>query len=317
MTRTTTTRRNVLTGIGAAITATAVPMAATARASEQWTAVKTPTGNTLHDVAYTNAGAYAVGGGGLVLKRTSEGWTKILDGGPTGNGNDIYGADVTDDGKRLWFVGASGAIGEYDVETGNLEDRSAPNDHTSNFTSVAVTGPAGEADVYVADDSGAVHYSFANGETGTWEYEVPGSGDSLNAIDFHGSRAGHVIAEGGNVFATDDGTTWNRIGLEDANVSFYGLDSDAFDDVSVSGGNATVHRYDGSEWTPTNLGDADLRDLELDGSDGYAVGSGGVVFELDDGDWVQNSTPAGENLKAVVRGGVDIAVGAGGTVLEK
>ena len=57
--------------------------------------------------------------------------------------------------------------------SGNLVDRSAPDDVTNNFNDVTVTGPAGDADVYVADDSGAVHYSFANGEAGTWEYEVP------------------------------------------------------------------------------------------------------------------------------------------------
>ncbi len=105
--------------------------------------------------------------GGVVLSRGAEGWRKELDGGPTGNGNgnDLYGAAVTDDGKRLWFVGASGAIGEYDVESGVLVDRSAPNDVTNNFNDVAVAGNADEADVYVAGDSGSIYYSFENGET--------------------------------------------------------------------------------------------------------------------------------------------------------
>jgi hypothetical protein len=107
--------------------------------------------------------------GGVVLSRGAEGWRKELDGGPTGNGNgnDLYGAAVTDDGKRLWFVGASGAIGEYDVESGVLVDRSAPNDVTNNFNDVAVAGNADEADVYVAGDSGSIYYSFENGETHT------------------------------------------------------------------------------------------------------------------------------------------------------
>jgi len=310
------TRRSVLTFAGASLAAATVPAVAYADEEHDWTVAETPVDSTLHGVAHTATVPHAVGGGGLVIARTSAGWELVLDGGPTGNGNDLYGLDVTDDGKRLWFVGASGAIGEYDVETGNLEDRSAPNDHTENFNDVAVTGPAGDADVYVADDSGAVHYSFDNGEEGTWEYEVPGSGDALNAIDFHGDRAGHVVAEGGNVFATDDGTTWDRIGIEDADAAFYGLDADAFDDVTVSGGNATVQSYDGSQWTPESLGDTDLVDVEIDGDDGYTVGSGGVVFEQS-GVWEQNTTPVGENLTAVARGDVDLAVGAGGTVLER
>lgn len=74
MTRTTTTRRTVLKGIGAAITPTAVPTASSAQASEQWTLAKTPTGNTLHDVAYSKAGAYAVGGGGVIFELADGEW---------------------------------------------------------------------------------------------------------------------------------------------------------------------------------------------------------------------------------------------------
>lgn len=312
------TRRSVLKLAGASAAATAISV--TAHADEEthvWAIAETPVDSTLHDVQHTATSAHAVGNGGLVIERTGAGWELVLQGGPTGNGNDLFGADVTDDGERLWFVGASGAIGEYDVETGNLVDRSAPNDQTENFNDVAVTGPAGDADVYVADDSGAIHYSFANGEEGTWEYEVPGSGDALNAIDFHGDRAGNVVAEGGRVFETDDGTTWNRIGLEDADAAFYGLDADTADDVTVSGGNASVFEYDGSRWTPESLGDADLVDVEICGGDGYAVGGGGVIFEQDGGEWSQNDTPTGENVQAVVCGSVDVAVGASGTVLER
>ncbi|RXK51850.1 hypothetical protein EAF64_04235 [Halorientalis pallida] len=61
---------------------------------------------------------------------------------------------MTDDGERLWFVGSSGAIGEYDVATGSLTSRAAPMDVTNNFNDVAVTGEAGEANVYVAGGAG-------------------------------------------------------------------------------------------------------------------------------------------------------------------
>jgi len=312
------TRRSVLKVAGASVAAAAVPVTGTAAVeTDGWTVAETPADSTLHGVAYAATNAHAVGDGGVVLERTDAGWETVLRGGPTGNGNDLYGAAVTDDGERLWLVGASGAIGEYDVSTGNLVDRSAPNDHTSNFNDVAVTGPAGDADVYVADDSGAVHYSFANGEEGTWEYEVPGSGAGLPAIEFHGERAGHVIDTNGRVYATDDGVTYEPIGIEDADVTFYGLDADAADDVRVSGGNATVFTYDGSKWVPESLGDADLPDIETTAGSGYAVGSGGVVFELSGGEWRQNDTPTGENLNAVATGTTDLAVGASGLVLER
>jgi len=312
------TRRSVLKLAGASAAAMAVPATGVAAASEDgWRTVETPVDSTLHGVSRTAANPYAVGDGGTLIERRAGGWTTVLQGGPTGNGNDLYGVDVTDDGKRLWLVGASGAIGEYDVTTGNLVDRSAPNDHTSNFNDVAVTGPAGDADVYVADDSGSVHYSFDNGETGTWEYEVPGSGSGLSAIDFYDDGSGHVIDTNGKVFATDDGVTYEAIGIEDADVTFYGLDSDGADDVTVSGGNASVFTYDGSRWTPESLGDTDLVDIETTAGDGYAVGGGGVIFQLVGGEWVENDTPTGENLNGVATGAVDLAVGAGGLVLER
>ncbi|APW99898.1 hypothetical protein CHINAEXTREME_19920 [Halobiforma lacisalsi AJ5] len=313
-----TTRRSMMKLAGASLAAVTVPATVSAEDEEtRWTVAETPIDSTLHDVTHTATNAHAVADGGLVIERTDAGWEVVLQGGPTGNGNDLFGADVTDDGERLWIVGASGAIGEYDVITGNLVDRSAPNDFTANFNDVAVTGPAGDADVYVADDSGSIHYSFENGEEGTWEYEVPGSGSGFPAIEFHDDRAGHAIDTNGKVFATDDGVTWNPIGIEDADVTFYGLDSDAADDVTVSGGNASIFEYDGSQWIPESLGDADLFDVETEGRDGYAVGGGGVIFEQEDGEWTQNATPVGENLQAVDRGSVDLAVGSGGIVLER
>jgi len=315
----TPTRRTVLRTTGVAI-AGAAAMPGLASAGEAgWTSVETPTGNTLYDVEYTDAAAYAVGEGGVVIERTIEGWQKVLDGGPTGNGNDLYGSDVTDDGDVLWFVGASGAIGEYDVRSGVLYDHSSPNDVTNNFNDVAVTGGADEANVYVAGDSGKIYYSFEDGETGTWDSVTPGSGSNVNAIDFYDDRAGHAVDGNKTVFVTDDGTTWEKLGIADANVNFYGVDSDAADDVTVSAGGGIVYRWDGAEWTRRDTGDAGLRDVEVDGSRGLTVGGGGKVYRLGGEGWTQEPTPTGQNLMAVVRGRLgssDIAVGAGGTVIE-
>jgi hypothetical protein len=84
-----------------------------------------------------------------------------------------------------------------------------------------------------------------------------------------------------------------------------------------------------SQWTAASTGDKSLLDVELESGDGYVVGGGGTVFSADTtaaridenaGPWTAEATPVGQNLKAVVRGtggGPDIAVGAGGTVLEK
>jgi len=79
----------------------------------------------LYGVETTSRGMFAVGGSGIVLNRTENGWKKVLQGGPSGNGNDLYAVSVTGDGHRLWFAGASGELGEMDVRTGSVNDRCA------------------------------------------------------------------------------------------------------------------------------------------------------------------------------------------------
>lgn len=310
------TRRSVLQAMSSGIALATLPGASSA--ANGWTAVDSPVATDLNDVAYTDAGAFAVGGGGDVVERTGGGWQKVLDGGPAANGNALLGADVTDDGQRLWFVGKSGAVGEYDVATGSLVDHSAPKGNTNNFADVAVTGPADDAYVYAVNMSGKVFYNFDDGKAGKWHSVTPGSGSGLPAIDFFDREAGHAADTNQTVFETDDGATWSEIGNDDAGVTFYGVDADAFDDVWVCGGNGKLFHYDGANWTPTDLGDPALRDVELTGddADGYAVGDGGAVFDRTDGTWSRDSTPTGADLAAVARGSPDVAVGASGTIIE-
>jgi len=311
-------RRDVLKAAGATVLATTVPAVGTGTADDtEWQSVATPVDAGLHDVRNTRTRPHAVGESGVVIERAAEGWETVLRGGPAGNGNDLYGAAVTDDGERLWTVGDSGAIGEYDVRTGELIDRSAPMDVTNQFNSVAVTGPPGEADVYVVDDSGLVYYSFENGEEGTWDDITPGSGSGMPAVEFFDDRSGHAVDTNATVFGTADGTTWEPTGVEDADSSFAGLDADGFDDVLVVGGSGALLTYDGVEWRTDRLGDNDLHDVETDNGTGYAVGGSGTVFERRDGTWSEMATPSGQNLLAVATGEPDIAVGAGGEVLER
>ncbi|MXR51803.1 hypothetical protein GRX03_09320 [Halovenus sp. WSH3] len=309
-------RRTALKSIGgAAVAGVSLSLASGTALAAGWESVETPIDQDVNDVEYAATGAYAAADGGIILERTTEGWQTVLDGGPTGNGNSLNGAAVTDDGDRFWVVGNSGAIGEYDVQTGSLNDYSAPNDVTNNFNAVAVTGQAGEANVYIAGDSGKIYYSFDNGET--FDQVTPGSGSEINGIDFFDDRSGHAIDGNQVVFETDDGSTYDPIGLQDANVNLYGVDSDAFDNLWVSGGGGMIFNYDGKGWTPTDTGDADLVDVEVESGRGLTVGGGGVVFGYDGTEWTQQQTPTGANLAAVVLGATDIAVGASGVILEK
>jgi len=309
------TRRSLMRSVGAGLAVTVASGAVTAQSGDDWTAATSPVDGQLNDVVETSTGAYAVGDAGVVLERTSEGWQTVIQDGPSSNGNNLLGAGVTDDGERLWYVGSSGAIGEYNVQTGSqVADRSAPNDVTNNFNDVAVVGPAGDANVYIAGDSGGIYYSFDNGTT--WNEVTPGSGAAIKAINFHGSQSGHAIDTNQTVFETTDGGTYEPIGIENADVGFFGLDSDATDDVWVVGGEGTVYRWDGAEWSSESIAVVALRDVEV-GTSGVAVGDNGGVFDRSDGTWSQMTTPNSQNLSAVVHDSPSVAVGAGGTILER
>jgi hypothetical protein len=288
-------------------------------ADDAWTRVKTSVDNTIYDVAHTTAGAYAVAGGGILLTRQDTSWVKVLNDGPSSNGSDLYGLDVTADSTRLWLVGASGAIGEYDVTTSSLTDRSQPMDVSNNFRGVAVTGESGSARVTIVGASGKVYYSASNGETGTWNEVTPGSGAGLRAVDFYAGTEGHLLDGSQTVFATTDGTTFSDIGIANADVGFRGVDADASDDVWVAGDGGTVRHWNGSTWSATDLGDPGLMDVEVAGTDqsGYVAGKSGAIFAFDGVDWTRQETPTGQNLRAIVQGDPAIAVGASGTVLER
>lgn len=58
-----------------------------------------------------------------------------------------------------------------------------------------------------------------------------------------------------------------------------------------------------------------LRDVEVEGVPGLTI-DGGAVFRRDGEGWTQEATPVGDNLKAVLDGDLEVAVGAGGTVVE-
>ncbi|TQR22527.1 hypothetical protein C9J85_17530 [Haloferax sp. wsp5] len=152
------------------------------------------------------------------------------------NGNSLYGADVTDDGTALWFAGASGAIGESSG-VGRASQPTAVRGRSTTSTT-SRTGGAGDGRLRRRRVRRVYAVRERRGET--WDYTTPGSGSAINAVDFHGVRSGHIVDGNKSVFVTDDGSTWDKIGLADANVDFDGVDSDGPDDVWVSGGGGMV-----------------------------------------------------------------------------
>ncbi|WP_188878544.1 PQQ-like beta-propeller repeat protein [Halarchaeum grantii] len=328
-------RRDVLRTVGVGLAA-GTASAGSVSADGGWHAVASPTDSDLADVAHTASGAYAVGGGGVVLERRGSGtddgaeWHTLTTTGPDGNGSNLHACAPTADGVRLWVAGASGALAELDVETNTVASHSAPDDVTDQFTSLVVAGSGDDATVFVADSSGHVHVSTGTerSEPGerTWTHATPGSGAAIRALAR--GDGGRVVAvdANGDVFARGSEGAWARIGIEDADAGLY--------DATVVGGRArvaggTLYREGDDAWDATDPTERTLYDIAM-GSCGciHAVGASGTVLHRPGHDlpggvtvarWLglwEETHPVEADLRGVTLGDPHVAVGASGTVVE-
>ena len=301
--------------------------ALTTRASAQneWNEVESSTSKTLHGVVSTTAGPFAVGSGGDVVARGQSGWYTVVEYGPQARSRTLTAVDVTDDGRAIWFVGGSGVIGEYRVDTETLTNYSAPNGKTSTWEACAVRGRAGENErLYFVNGSGELLVGVRL-DSGAIKYETvikPGGGSTIPGIDCYGREKGHLCSTSQLVTkTTDGGDTWKRIGIDFAGTSLYNVASVGQKDVNVAAGNGTIYRYDGFRWTPHVVDDGrqSVRAIDRDGENGLAAGDGGKIYERRSaGQWRRYTTPVKTTLRGVSHGkDVDVAVGNGGTIVER
>ncbi|WP_435180053.1 hypothetical protein [Halorussus sp. AFM4] len=314
---------SVLTAAGAGT----LSAAGTARSSDgEFTVVEdSPTTKTLFSAVNTAEGPAAVGAGGDVLLRRADGWRKVVEYGPQARSRPLKGADVTDDGRAVWFVGGSGVIGEYRVDTHTLTNYSAPKGKTSTWEDVAVVGTAGEDErLYFVNGSGELLVGIRQ-QSGAVKYRdviKPGGGSTIPGIDFRSRSAGHVISTSQFVAeTTDGGKNWTQIGIDFAGNAFYDVASVGPKDVNVAAGNGIVYRYDGFRWTPHVIDDGRqaVRGIDRDGDAGFAAGAGGKVYERQSaGQWTRHQTPTDTKFNGAASGpDYDVAVGAGGTIVER
>ncbi|WP_276254569.1 hypothetical protein [Halomontanus rarus] len=295
------------------------------QAESEWVVAESPTEEPLNDAVDTAAGPFAVGASGNVVARRESGWQKVVEYGPQARSRRLTGIDVTDGGRAVWFVGGSGVIGEYDVETQTLTNYSAPGGKTSTWEDCAVQGTAGKDErLYFVNGSGELLVG-ARRDSGALEYAdvvKPGGGSTIPGIDFNAREAGHVCSTSQFVAETGDGgETWDRIGIDFAGGAFFDVASQGGSDVNVAGGSGIIYRYDGFRWTPHVVDDGRqaIRAIDRDGDEGLAAGDGGKVYERQSaGQWTRHETSVDAKLEGAARGATyDVAVGDGGTILER
>ncbi|WP_227356781.1 sialidase family protein [Haladaptatus salinisoli] len=294
-----------------------------AAGTASWTTADVPTDATLFDAGVTDAGAHAVGEGGVVLARATEReWRVALPDGPGAEANDLRGVDATTDGSAVWFAGDGGALGRLNPETGRHADHSAPSGVTDNWADVAVAGSDGDETILLVNGSGQVLRGRRRDGDVAWDAPVkPGSGSSLCAAALVDTSVGYLCDTNDCVFeTTDGGESFRRVGVESADGTFTDVAATARGDCAATADDGVLHRYDDGNWTPVRLGDEALRALALDDGRAVACADSGVVYERAGAtaDWERVPTPATGALRGVALGARRaVAVGEGGTVVAR
>lgn len=289
----------------------------------EWQVVETPFTNDLFEVVSTSRGPFAVGDGGVIAGDRGRGWEIITDDGPNVSQNQLRTLDVTNDGKRLWFAGSSGAIGCYDVETNRKYDYSYPNDMTSTWESIAVSGATGSEKLLVANGSGEVLPCRVDGFTINWGVLAkPGSGSKLAGLAASPDGYGYGIDTSGNAYMTTKRDGWKDIGVIESQVKFYDIWAERNGRVYVAAGKGLLYRYDNSyrDWTPIGVAEKGaLHAFDMYKNQMVVLGDGGLMYQRTDGGqrWEQVHTPTENTLFDLALGSPDIAVGKGGLVLER
>ncbi|RNJ27217.1 hypothetical protein [Halosegnis longus] len=333
------TRRSVLKTAGAA-TAVAGGAAAlgtvNATTSQQAAGWQTyaddqvPTSKTLRSVTMTTRGPVAVGATGNLLTYAMNGkgtpadydvtaheWELAFSNGPQTRGAPLRAASTTDDGKRVYFVGGSGAFGAFDVETKTKYNYSAPSGKTSTWEGISVVGDVGEEVIYASNGSGEVMRMpfdqqqkclLTDLEEDGVNLVKPASGSNAAAIDMRESRPGygHVVDTSSNAlentgdsYETD---SWDNIGIPDSQVATTDVISYETQDVDrayVSAGGGKLYRLECScnNWTPLQLGTKRLNCVTREGDKKLVVGNSGRIFEkTPETQWTQLDSPVESNL---------------------
>mgnify|MGYP006284224579 CR=1 FL=1 len=313
----------------------------------EWRVVDTTYSFNLYDVVQTTDGPYAVGGRGTLITDRGNGWEIVLDDGPMTRQNQLRAIDVTDDGARIWLAGSSGALACYDVEQRRKYDYAYPEEMTSTWEAVTVSGERGTEKALAANGSGEVLPFTIDGFDVDWGHlEKPAEkGSTVAALASTPGGVGFVVDTSGNAFKTTAESGWEDIGVVNAQVTFDDVYAGANQQVYLAGGDGRIYRYDDSyhRWTPidvtrtqsvlvgrrepqalVNVTDGDaLRSVDVyEADDGRTqmtvLGADGTIYQRTAKErWEQLPSPTSADLYAFSLGDPDVAIGKNGTVLER
>lgn len=312
-------RRRVIATLGLSI----VPIAGCVSTASEWVSADAPTDATLTDVVTTSGGAFAVGADGVILRRGETKWSIYLEDVPSGEQHTLRSADVTSNGRVVWFCGDSGALGAYDTVAEHTLDLSVPDDRTSSWEAIAISGIAGSERIFLVSSSGELHLGRRDGPALEWiEATEVGTGSSVTGLDVTSLEYGYFCDTSGSVYeSVDAGESWDRIGIENSGVDFYDILAVHSGHILVAGDDGIIYRYDGSNWSRTTVGEDPITAVAGGQYDNLAVSTGGVIYERSFDGWVElNAADSGDDLLAITLGTArtpQIVVGESGRILER
>ena len=290
----------------------------------EWQTVETPFSTDLFEVVNTTKGPYAVGDGGVLAAKRGDDWEIVTDAGPNASQNQLRSLAVTDDGKRLWFLGSSGALGCYDVETNRKSDYSFPMEKTSTWESIAVSGAAGKEKVLAGNGSGEILPFTIDGFDVNWGVvsKPDKQGATMTDLAADAKGYGYGIDTSGNAFRTTKDDGWERVGINNAQEKFYDIWGGQQGRIYVTAGQGRLYRYDDSyqDWTPIQIAEQGaIQAFDMYDDQMAVIGAGGLMYQRMDGGkrWEEVPTRTEETLNDLALGKPDVAVGDGGTVLRR
>ncbi|WP_435096540.1 hypothetical protein [Halarchaeum sp. P4] len=293
---------------------------AKSEAPGDWQLHETPTNENLRAVTHTANGAAAVGDSGIVLGRSANAkWGHVVEHGPSADDSNLYDVAVTGDGRRLWFCGDDGALGYYDLPSGERHDASEPFGLTESFRAITALGKRGSEKLLVGSSAGTVVSATAEGTTVRLAARLhPANASSVTAALSRESGVGYILTGSGGLHRTTAHQGWKQVGVPDASTDSWHAAARFADGLFVAGGSGFAAHYDPTDgtWTPYDLGSHTIYGVSGDANGAIAVGGSGTVHQRTDKDWVKAATPTGTRLLDATVTPAPVVVGKDGVVLE-
>ena len=293
-----------------------------------WGAVRTEFGVDLLDAIQTAEGPYAVGTGGTLVADRGYGWEVVFADGPATREGQLRAVDATDDGQRLWMVGADGVLSCYDVAERKKFDYSYPQGERRRWTALAVSGEHGSEKLLVADAAGGVLPFTVDGFDAEWgDISRPVSeGAGVAALASTPDGVGFLVDTAGRSFRTNEQAGWQPAGIVESDVTFTDCYAGPDQRVYVTATNGCVYRYDDSRrnWAPIGVtGGTPLRALDVymgedEPNSMVVLGDDGTLYHrIGTERWEAVPVPTDSDLRGVSLGRPDVAVGGSGAVVER